>query len=151
MNNKKVKNVKKEASPFNPNELYNSALDIPNDLRSELDSNNLHGKWINAIEFKRNFGFNRSGWTPYKAEKLSKAASADSLYGGDPEGYVRRGDLVLAVKTKEEAAKQKRHLKQKAGLYKNFNKLKAEEMKQSAREAGVDAKVFEGYDENDAD
>lgn len=137
-------------SIYNPNELYASALEIPSDLQAELDEQGLVARWINAGEFQRQAGFHRSRWVPYKSQSKVKAG-ATSLFNGDPEGFIRRGDLILAVKSQEEADLHKARLSAKANNYKDFNKTKARELREMARSQGVDMKVFEGYEANDTE
>ena len=135
---------------FNPADLYKSRLDVPPDLAKELKDSGLSYRWINAKEFQKNFGFHHSGWQPYKRKQTS--AKVDSLYGGDVEGYVRRGDLVLAVKTNEEQEKHKMGLAYKANLYAGLNKKQAAQLAEAARQAGVKTKVSDSYESaEDAD
>lgn len=128
---------------FNPSDIYKSQLEVDATLKKELTEKGLAFRWINAKEFQKNFGFHRSGWTPYKR---SAATKVDSLFGGDVEGYVRRGDLVLAVKTLEEQARHKAGLAYKTSLYSGLNKKQAQQLAEAARQAGVKTKVSEGYE-----
>jgi hypothetical protein len=130
---------------FNPADLYKSRLDMDPALAKELKEAGLVGRWINAKEFQKNYGFHHSGWTPYK-KKAAPNAKVDSLFGGDPEGYVRRGDLVLAVKTTEEQEKHRMGLAYKASLNTGLNKKQAQQIAEAARNAGVKSKVVDGYD-----
>ena len=131
-------------------DLYDSALDIPSNIKEELNKKGLTARWINATEFRKSFGFHKSKWVPYKRE-LPKGASTspDSLYGGDPEGYVRRGDLVLAVKTKEENARHAGMLKQRADLYSGKQNQAAAELREQAKRAGVKTKVDDSFGEDE--
>ncbi len=130
---------------FNPNEMYASALDLDPALQKELKEKGLKARWINAIEYKKNYGFNKSRWSPYKRESV---VTASGLYDKDAEGYTRRGDLILATKTVEEHKRQRQMLNQKASLYKGHNAAKAEELRNFTKQAGIKAKIIEGYDEN---
>lgn len=144
------KPVTKKVTPkldFNPVDLYKSQLEIDNSLKKELTDKGLAYRWINAKQFQQSFGFHRSGWAPYKR---TAGAKQDSLFGGDPEGYVRRGDLVLAVKTIEEQAKHKAGLAYKTSLYSGLNRKQAQQLAEAARQAGFKTKVSEGY-ENQGD
>jgi hypothetical protein len=71
--------------------------------------------------------------------------------GNDPDGTFRRGSLVLATKTKEEAAKHKAFLKLRAerSTVSRHQKDEAEKLKHWAKEAGGGVKILEGYDENE--
>jgi hypothetical protein len=128
---------------FNPADIYKSQLDVNSELKKELKEKNLVYRWINAKQFQQSFGFHRSGWVPYKRSSSTKV---DSLFGGDPEGYVRRGDLVLAVKSTEDQAKHKAGIAYKTSLYSGLNRKQAQQLAESARQAGFKTKVSEGYE-----
>lgn len=147
--NEKRQFTKEEPVIFNPNEMYASMLEVPEGIKTELDAKGLVPRWINATELSRQFGFNKSGWKPYKPDTK---VSLTGDYSGDPEGYLRRGDLILAVKSKTEHAIHKKKLQYKADLYKGYNTQKAQELRSFMRDAGIKTKVVEGYDEaGDAD
>lgn len=122
---------------------------IPPQLLKEIESKNMVCRWINAKKLQENYGFDRRQWTPYKKEGAELTKNA---FGGtDSEGYIRRGDLILAVRSK---AVHERNSSQIASKNKNLNKITnkkaAEELRQSFREAGVSGvKVTEGYDDNE--
>lgn len=147
---KKIFAGKKEPVVPNPNDMYSSALEIDPHLREELNKAGLVARWINATEFRKQFGFHRSRWVPYKRPGAVKP-SADSLYGGDPEGFIRRGDLVLAVKTKDENKRHADALKSKANLYKDHNKQHAAELRKAAKQAGFETEVVDGFGADDSD
>jgi hypothetical protein len=142
--NEKREFKKEDPTIFNPNELYGSILELPVELKAELDKKGLVARWINATEMQRQYGFNKSGWRPYKPDM--KLSITNGMLG-DAEGYIRRGDLVLATKTKDEHTLHKKKLEFKASIYKGYNKQKAEELRSFMRGAGVKTKVVEGYDE----
>lgn len=134
----------------NPNELYNSALDIDPKVKEEINKKGLVARWINATDFTKNHGFHRSGWAPFKSE-AHKSNATSLLFGGDPEGYVRRGDLVLAVKTSEQSKRHKSLIDAKNARLKGINKSQADDLRKAAKSAGFDTEVSEGFGEDDGD
>lgn len=77
---------------FDPNDYHV----ISPEIKAEIVGKKLKYKWINAHKLAANHGFDKKGWRPYKInqELLTKSG----VYGSaDVDGYLRRGDLVLAV------------------------------------------------------
>ena len=66
----------------------------------------------------------------------------------DPDGLVRNGSMVLAVKTKANAEKQRRRRDQLSKSFSDYNKLLADELSQDAKRLGGSTKVLAGYDKN---
>jgi hypothetical protein len=75
-------------------------------LQAELDESGLEAHFLSIKNIERNGGYHSRGWRPFKRQ-TTDSENAFS-YGRDTEGYVRRGDLVLGVKTKEEADAQRK-------------------------------------------
>jgi hypothetical protein len=121
-------------------------------LKRELAEKGYAYRFISAPEYQKNYGFHRTGWKPYKREETTeKKGTLDFGFGVDPEGYIRRGELVLAVKPLAEHAKHKAKLAAKTKLYNNHVKQTADLIRQGAREAGVNMKVEEGFEESASD
>jgi hypothetical protein len=124
---------------------FNDMTTIDSALKAELDSKNLEYRWVNAKKLQENYGFDPRQWTPYRSETVSKNAFSQR----DSEGYVRRGDLILAVQSKEIAAKRRNVVKMKNDRNKQHLRQSANELKDTFRRAGVKANISEGYDENE--
>jgi hypothetical protein len=109
------------------------------DLKAELDSKGLVGRFVNIKEVEKFGGRHPKGWRVYKRDNINKS-STEWMFGSDPDGYVRRAELVLAVKTKEDADKHRRHLDQLAQAAKVTNLIKRhrEEQRRAFKEAGMD-------------
>lgn len=140
-----------QAQSFFSEDSLGNLLAIPADVQAELESKGLTGRWLNAKELYTNQGYHKRGWKVYKREKPSSdIMSLDFKTGSDPEGIVRRGDLILGVKNKEEIEKHRGMLKSKAQRSSNINSEKANELRSLLGQAGIKkAKVFEGYDDNE--
>lgn len=115
-------------------------------IKAEIEAKGLVCRWINAHKLKENYGFDARRWVPYKPE-----SKGDSAFGfQDSEGYVRRGDLVLGVRSKEINAAHKAKIDRKnKTLSAVQNKQAADELRMRMKDAGIKAKIYDGYDEND--
>lgn len=88
-------------------------FDLPRDVKEELEAKGLVGRFINVKEMERFGGVHPKGWRPYKRTSVENSEYA-AIFGKDPDGYIRRGDVILGVKTKEEVARHKAYLAQRA-------------------------------------
>jgi hypothetical protein len=128
-----------------PNMDFNDQLFLDEALKKELGDKKLAYRWINAHTLKKNYGFDRRQWKPYKRE----SADASPHGFGDTEGFTRRGDLILAVRPQEISDRQKKINQARNNAYAaSQNKQAAEELKETFSRAGVKSKVYEGYDDN---
>lgn len=116
-------------------------LTIEDSIKKHLDVEGLGYKFINDTTLRRNYGFNKEGWKPHKFP--------ETIRGTDPEGYLRRGDLVLASQPIGDVDMKRAIIKKRTEAYKHFNKEKANELRQLSRDGGLDMEVHEGYDENE--
>lgn len=118
-------------------------------LKREIEKQGMVCRWINAKKLQENYGFDRRQWKPYK--KSSDSVATSNPFGGtDSEGFVRRGDLILAVRPKSIHDKYSEQINNKnKNLQKGHSKQAAEEIKQKLQESGTRGiEVLEGYDEN---
>lgn len=145
---KKPTVTKKDPSTLTLAKLYASKLEIPLSIAEDIAKNGNVARWINGTQFQREHGFHRSRWQPYRIEK-KPGVTASSAYSPDPEGFVRRGDLILAIRSEQEAAQHKAVLDHKANLYKGYEKQKKAELQAHLKEAGIKSKVEAGYGEED--
>lgn len=125
-------------------DMYMNPLKVDENLKSELKSKGLEYRFINLKTYQ-DMGFHRAHWRPYKRES---SAPQDSGFAADGEGYMRRGDLVLAVKPKEHADLHRNQLRLKAKLQSNPNTVRAAELKQMMQSAGISGKVHEGFEDD---
>jgi ribosomal protein L30E len=127
---------------------FGNALHLPPALQQELDDQGLEGYWMNATQLFHMGGYHPKGWMPYKRKGVGASLSEFKI-GTDPDGIIRRGDCILGVKTTTQAAKQREFLQERSSNLKKNNESKAKELKQYARQQGVEITVHEGYEENE--
>jgi hypothetical protein len=117
-------------------------------LRQELEAKNLAFRWINGHKFKQAYGFDARRWAPYKRE--SKPLGGSESFGyTDPEGFIRRGDLILAAQPMAVAEARKSKVRAKTKALERQQSGAGDQLKKSFADAGIKSKVFEGYDENE--
>lgn len=124
-------------------------LKVDPELAAELEGKGLVCRWINAKEYQANYGYHKTGWRAYKRASAPVTGALDFEYGTDPEGYVRRRDLVLAVKTKEGHAKHQAAINEKNRAYRNISKTQKKQLQDYARNSGVSSEVTDSYDNDD--
>lgn len=136
-----------EISGKNYDEFFANKLQISADLEAELKSKNLAWRFINYNEYRKNNG-HRSHWVPYKTTSTS---SPEAILGVEADGYIKRGDCILAARPMETHMKHKEFLKKRTDLQSNYQKQKAQELRKDAQEAGIKSTIIEGYEDGDSD
>jgi hypothetical protein len=125
-------------------------LAIDPSLTAELKAKGLAHRWINGVKHKSNFGYDSRSWTPYKREKTNGLETISAYGYADSEGFIRRGDLVLAVRPQaiQDAVKTKNINKNNA-LAGDHKKMSVEQMKQTFRDGGISksSKILDDYDD----
>lgn len=149
---KPISSKRQVAEMIHQDDVFASALSLDPDLKKELDEQGLVPRFVDAKRMMEMGGYNDKGWQVYRRKiKASDTINAsDFKFGNDPSGIIRRGSLVLAVKTNERAAMHRKFLNQRAAQQENFGKQKAEELRSFAKQNGLNAEIFEGYEENEA-
>lgn len=133
-------------------DVFASALSLDAELASELEQKGLVPRFVDAKRMSEMGGYNEKGWQIYRREKRAADSinPSDFKFGNDPSGIIRRGSLVLAVKTKEKAAMHRKYLNQKAANQEQVQKQAASELRNFARQNGLDTMIHEGYEENES-
>ena len=73
--------------------------------------------------------------------------AAEGLLGPNPDGIIRRGDCLLAVRSNEYSEQHRAWLRQKTKNQSRIKEAKADELRAKVRESGTAVEVTEGYDE----
>lgn len=126
-------------------EFLQNRFHVERELVKFFESKGLKHRWINMTKF-RSDRFHRTGYVPYKRDADTPVSIADQLLGSSPDGFIIRGDMVLAVKKAEHANQYRKWLKDKSDKLKTgAKKQAADELRQKLR--GLKAEIKEGYDE----
>lgn len=131
----------------NMEEIFDSTFKVPEQVAAEIKEAGLVSRWINATEFKKAFGFHKNRWQPFQSKYMKSLANG--IFGGDPEGYVRRGDLILAVKSKELQDKHRAFVKDRTEALAGKAKQHKAKLREIAREHGVKTNIDDDYDDLD--
>lgn len=122
-------------------------LDIDVVLKKELQEKGLEYRFIDFKQAKLNGGRSRAGWIVYKRESDDpRTQGIKSL--ADPDGLVRQGSMVLAVKPTAMADRQRARRDVQNRSLKQYTKDVAAELDSKARSLGGGSKIIAGYDKN---
>lgn len=143
--------AKNEYSGFEFGNRAKSMLDIPSECQAELDAAGLEGRWIDVVQLKKNHGWHKREWQPYKFKCLSGSSSINPFGAseGQYEGYLLRQQLVLAAKPAEKAQARRNYVKMKTELQSNPAAVKSKEFREFVRQQLPGAKVHEWDDRDD--
>lgn len=155
--------IKKGVSPTKPNVQSknqldmvallkgdNSLLDVPKECKEELKSKGLAHRWLDIVELSKNQGTHKKGWYPYKFDcKLPGSANPFGQNAGQYDGYLVRRQLVLGVLPQAEADLIKARNQLRTKMQSDPVKMKRDELKEMARQAGVSTKVESNEDMSD--
>lgn len=147
--NKKPLSAKRApTSPTGIPNFFRNKLMVPDDIAADIAAKGLEPRWIAYKKYVENGNSHDKGWTVYKAPVAP--TSADTLMGKHPDGIIRRGDLVLAVRHKDLCDQHRAYNSQRAySQTHGFKKAQAEELRQMAKDS--DLTVVEGYEENEGE
>jgi len=124
-----------------------SLIDVPAECMEELKKKGLEARWIDIVTLKRNHGYHKQDWKPYKFESLSSEKNP-FIDNNAFEGYLVRKQLVLAAKPMEEAEAQRRYVKHRTNLQSNVSQKAVDEFKEFASKS-KDMKVHGDDDEDE--
>lgn len=128
---------------------FDDQLAIEPSLKKEILAKGLVFRWINGAKHKANYGYDSRRWTPYKREKTE--GLENNSYGfTDSEGFIRRGDLILAVRKKEIHDLSRERIRSKTrNLAGEAKKAVVEQIKAGRKEVGMDDDftIHEGYED----
>jgi hypothetical protein len=107
-------------------------LDIPKEVAKELEEMGHEGRWISLTEFSKNGNFHNHGWVPFRPKTPSSENSFH--YGNNPDGIIRRKELVLASRPKEICELHREDIQQRTNRQSHKSKAAADELRRMARE-----------------
>lgn len=137
---KNAKRSKPKATPFvntTGNIFGAGMLDVADHYLQEAAAAKLELRWVSAKEMKENHGQHRRRWVVYKFKSKPDYGTMDKerfAFDVDPEGIVRRGDMVLAARPIEWGDQHREMLAEKRDLYSRYADTKKQEFKDYVRE-----------------
>lgn len=127
-------------------DLFGNRQKIPAAIAAELEKKNLVGRFVNIKTMQENGGFHKRGWEVYELDEGLK----NPITGNVNKTY-RVGDLILAVKTKEDHQKHREYLDQQAKQASMSAVERRKEIRDRIKENKAEGyvKIFDGYEENE--
>jgi hypothetical protein len=143
MDGKKHISEKPKAKPIKAGFTPMNLLDVPPDVQADLNARGLEARWVDAKTFASNGNIHKNLWELYKRPDVTVSAGANPLTGLPPDGTVRRGTVVLAVRSVEMGDGHRAELKKKIDRAKGSVKQQGAEMKALARKGGLDERIID--------
>ena len=128
----------------------NNRLDVPQCYIDEAAKKNLEIRWLSSKDLRENHGAHKNHYAAYKFESNpSDGIMSDErfAYGNDPEGIVRRGDLVLGARPIEIGDQHRAHLAEKRQMYNRFSETNSKNFADFVKETGRGAMKVEDRDD----
>lgn len=121
--------------------------DIDGALKKELEEKELEYRFIDFKQARELGGSSRAGWRVYKRESKNPDTFGIDAFT-DPDGLTRKGTLVLGVKPRQLAQRQRDKIKARRDVLNGYNKQVAEEVDKKARRLGGSSHAIAGYEKN---
>lgn len=127
-------------------DVYSNLLSVSDDLKKEIADKGLEYRWVDAKKMINEGNFHRAHWTVYKRDKVNNDILSWKL-GNDPEGIIRRGSVVLAVRPKTQGDRHRTLLAQKAARQSgDLSKVQAETLREMAKASNTKTIVDDSFD-----
>ena len=128
---------------------FGNQLQIPDEIKEELKADGLEGRFGDYKKLKEMDGYHPKGWKVYKCKNRKALTKNEFTFGSSPDGTLRRGTVILMARPIPVGDKHRKHLEYKRLRYsQSYRRQKAEELKQAAREIGIeDFRVTEDFGE----
>lgn len=146
-NGKRPLATKPRQSALRHDDIFFSQLHVDEELRNEIEKSGKEMRWIDAKQAIENGGFHKAGWTVYRRDMKAASDTMGFKLGNDPEGIVRRGSCVLAVRPKAQGDRHRAYLAQAVARQGGSAKEAGEQLRDMARAQNVDAAVDDSFDE----
>jgi hypothetical protein len=139
----------KRQGPLAEPDFFTNKLSLPAETTAAIKAAGMEYRWIDYKKYVADGNSHSRGWQVYRSKPT---ANQDAFtLGANPDGIIRRGSTVLAVRPLEYGEKHRAWLSQKANIYKGFKQSKAEELRQMAKDASADSIVDDVFDGDDGD
>lgn len=123
---------------------FNNRLRLEDGIKNYLRSKGLDWRFISAQQFANDGNSDMGYWKPYDFRECEASARRRSA-----DGFIRVGDLILAVRSTKITQKYKEHIARRTAIQSGeYQKAHADELRRTL--AGVKGtKVHTGYEENE--
>lgn len=141
----------RQQSPASLEDIFGNTLSVDSEMAESLGKKGLEYRWISMKKYADMGNSHERAWRPVKRSECGMIDQSSIINGSDPDGYIRRGDLVLAVRSKDLGDKHRAFLKVQADRQKNVQRDHANELKDFVKKSGINAKISEGYDDEETE
>lgn len=125
-------------------------LTVDSKIKKEIESKGLDGRFISYKEYIANGQHHVQKWKPYKIDYAKMGISTDFMQGQDVSGYIRRGDLIFATRSKQISAGHRAklsHLRSSQRQKAARDGAVFDDLKKAAKAAGV--RAVTGIEDNE--
>lgn len=122
-----------------------SLLDVPEWVKKDCEDKGQEYRWVDAKQMTENGNLHKNHWQIYRRD-TAKVGPEGNAFGLPPDGTVRRGTVVLAVRPIEIGDGHRAYLKQRADRLNSSVKKQGAELKEMARNAGIGDRVIDETD-----
>lgn len=133
-----------KASQLSLDDVFGNNLALDKNIVEEIEKKGLVYRFVSKKTLTDMGGHHPRGWVPYKPESNG---TMGFLFGSSPDGYIHRGDLILAVRSAELNERHKLYLNQEARRKSVAPKHAAKELRSMIESSGAEVKVHEGYED----
>ena len=126
-------------------DIFGDFLGVDPAVAEDIESRGWEKRWIDAKQMVQNSGFHRRGWEVYKIPDGLKLRNS-SVMGIGPDKDIRRGTLVLGVRSTQLGDAHRRELAARNRVYKALPAQKMKALREHARAQGIDTKLHEDDD-----
>lgn len=147
MNTKKGKKPlsTRKSNSVSYDKIFGNVLSIPEAVQKVMEEQGLEGRFIDRVQYSDQSNFHRRGWKAFKYNEYVNIEGKSLLDGIGPDGVVRRGSLILAVRPIEVGNQHRQLLKNRAGRQSGQQQGQAELERMAS---AIGSKVTTGYGED---
>jgi hypothetical protein len=138
------KHISEKAAPKSAKDLFKprNLLDISDELKAELEAAGLDYRWVDAKQMSDSGNMHRNHWQIYR-RPTGTVSTGEQAFGLPPDGTVRRGTVVLAVRKNEISQGHREALREKTKRQTASVKGAARELRDMARKGGLNERIFD--------
>jgi hypothetical protein len=147
---KKPLSEKGKGNPFRSTGKLGSLTDIDPAFKAAATARNLELRWIGYKELTENQGFHKRFWEPIKRQEFSDVKGSsimDLNFGSSADGFIRRGSMILAKRSKELSEQHREVLREKVEAYMGQVEDPSQTLRESARQSNVETIISTKYDD----
>ncbi len=133
-------------------DVFSNPLSLDADMLKLIESKGFKYRWINYKNFVEMGGTHEAHWVPLPLKQLKEwgydSINAQTfLFGSDADGYIRRKDLILGIRSNAINDKHKQYLRQEAARASMVQERTADAARELVGNTqGI--KVHEGYQDD---